>query len=966
MQPLRSAAFLFTDIEGSTHLWEDAPDSMRAALEQHDNLLRASVENQGGLIFKTTGDGLHAVFDSCPQAINAAVAGQQALLAGSWPLETGSLHVRMGVHFGEVQPRAGDFFGATLNRTARIMAAAHGGQILVSAEVASQIADALPTGAALRDMGKHRMKGLAHLEHLYQVVVPGLPADFPRLNTLDVTPTNLPVQLTSFIGRAEALLAVESLLNDHRLVTLTGPGGCGKTRLALKVAEEVQDSFPHGVWLTELALLSDPALVPQAVAQALGLRPDGARPLTDVLADYLRPRCVLLVLDNCEHLVDSCAQLAEWLLHACPELRILASSRESLNIAGEACFVVPSMATPNPRRLPPLKSLNEVEAVRLFVERASAIQPTFLLNEQNAPAVARICQQLDGIPLALELAAARVRVLTPEQIAARLDDRFHLLTSGSRTALPRQQTLRALIDWSYDLLSEPERTLFRRMSIFAGGCTLDAAETVCAGGDISADDVLELLTSLTDKSLVFVEEAAGEANFQRLETIRQYALEKFLETGEVEAVRDRHLDFFVALAEQAEPELTGPAQQMWTARLEREQENIRAALRWAEARDPLAGVRIVSALRWFWDAHEHYVDACDWLARVVEREEIGLPPRARARALSVLAFLSIARYDIAHTEALANEADRACRKVDDTRGLALSLLTQGITANIQGERTASETLLLDSLDMYRALCDRAGQVDVLLGLGANVIGHRDFIRARGYLEAALALCRELGHLAGIAQCLQGLGSLALRHGDLMLAEQWLNQSTAALRVITAQDISSSSELLGELAYWQGNYTEARARFQESLRLSEELGHQLTATWATIRLGYVEMQQGNIQAARAVFRQSMIELRERNVPVGVVFAVEGMAALAEIEGQPERAAQLLAWADTMRAEIDDPRPPVEQDAVNRMVTRLANSLGERSFAEAQATSRAMAAEEAIRLAFLHAVADNSTMDALALD
>ncbi len=317
------------------------------------------------------------------------------------------------------------------------------------------------------------------------------------------------------------------------------------------------------------------------------------------------------------------------------------------------------MATPDPRRLPSLQALNDIEAVCLFVARATDVQPGFALNEQNAAAVARICQRLDGIPLALELAAARVKVLTADQIAARLDDRFHLLTGGSRTALPRQQTLRALIDWSYDLLTEPERTLFRRLSIFAGGCTLDAAETVCAGGNIAPADVLELLTSLTDKSLLFVEEAGGEASFNRLETIRQYAFEKFRETGEVEAVCERHLDFFVGLAERAEPELTGPAQRVWTARLERELDNIRAALAWSGQHDPLAGVRIVSALRWFWDAREHYLDASDWLARTLEREDATLPPRARARALSVLAFLSIARYDITRTSSLADEAARA-------------------------------------------------------------------------------------------------------------------------------------------------------------------------------------------------------------------------------------------------------------------------------------------------------------------
>src|SRR6266545_3268645 len=514
--PSGMVTFLFTDIEGSTSVWEREPERMRLALARHHAILRTTIAAQGGHAYKIIGDAFQAAFALPAQAVAAALAAQRAFAAQAW--ETSEpVRVRMGIHVGPAAVEGNDYTTThTLNRVARIMAAGHGGQILLSVEVADLVRRDLPTDVTLRDMGQQRMKGLTHLEHLFQVVAPDLPASLPPLKTLDPFRTNLPAQLTSFVGREQAITDVTQLLTTARLVTLTGPGGTGKTRLALQVAAGVLEAYSDGVWLVELAPLADAALIPRAVASALGLREEAGRPILATLTDFLRARHLLLILDNCEHVVAACAQSAAALLRGCPNVRILASSREALGIAGEAPFRVPSLATPDPRRLPPIETLADYEAVRLFVERATTVLPGFRLTSDNAPAVAQVCARLDGIPLALELAAARVNVLRVEQIAARLDDRFRLLTGGSRTAVPRQQTLRALIDWSHDLLAALEQQVLRRLSVFTGGWTLEAAEAVCAGDGIEQYDILDVLTQLVNKSLVVGEREQGQETRYRL------------------------------------------------------------------------------------------------------------------------------------------------------------------------------------------------------------------------------------------------------------------------------------------------------------------------------------------------------------------------------------------------------------------------------------------------------------------
>ena len=637
---------------------------------------------------------------------------------------------------------------------------------------------------------------------------------------------NLPQQLTRFIGREKEIAEVRTLLDKTRLLTLTGSGGCGKTRLSLQVAAGLLNSYADGVWSVELAAVTDPHLVPQTVATGLGLKEELSRSLTQILTAHLKSKHLLLLLDNAEHLLAACAQLADAVLTQCARVTMLTTSREALGIAGELTYRVPSLSMPDPKRDGTPESLSKYEAAQLFIERALFRMPQFAVNRENAPALASVCYRLDGIPLAIELAAARVRSMSLEELNQRLDHRFGLLTGGSRTAMPRQQTLRSTIDWSYDLLNDAEQALFRRLSVFAGGWTPEAVQAFCVGDNIDEDAVLDLLTSLVDKSLVVAEERGGATRFRLLETMRAYARERLRESGEEAEWQNRHLGYFVALAEEAEPQLTGADQEAWLERLETEHENLRSALAWSSAAggDGAGGLRLAGALSWFWYVRGYLGEGRGWLSGSLAAAHDGLPAAARAKALHGAGVLASEQGDYPAARALHEESLAIRRVLGDRRGIAASLSNLGVMAQEQSDYAAAQVLRQESLALFRELGDRRGVAALLNNMGVVADEQGDYAAARALHEEALAIRRELGDRLGIAISLNNLGLVAREQGEYAGAHKLHAEALAIRRELgDRRGICASLDGLANVAFALAEPHRAARCWGAAERLREEIG-----------------------------------------------------------------------------------------------------------------------------------------------
>jgi len=906
--PSGTLTFLFTDIAGSTRLWEQYPEAMKTALARHDALLRKVVEGHGGHVFKLVGDACHAVFGTARSALVAACASQRALRAEAWEVP-GGLLVRMALHTGAAEERDGDYFGMTLNRVARILAAGHGGQILVSEATHVLIDNDLPTDVSLRDQGQHRLKDLARPEHIFQLVSPDFPSEFPALLTLDTLPNNLPRQLTSFVGREHEMVDVKSLLGKSFLLTLTGTGGSGKTRLAFQVAADVVDDYSDGVWLAEIAPLSDPSLVSPSVAAAVGVREElGGRPLRDKLLEFLRPKSVLLLLDNCEHLLAACADLAVSLLQACPSLRILATSQEPLHVDGEVTYHVPSLSLPDLKRLPSFDQLTQYEAIHLFVDRAALSSPGFRLTERNAPLVAQVCHRLDGIPLAIELAAARMKAMSVEQIAERLNERFRLLTLGTRNAPARHQTLRAALDWSYDLLSAREQTLLRRIAIFAGGFTLDAAEAMCTDEHVSKSTVLDLLTALVDRSLVVFDQAGEPPRYRLLETVRLYGLERLQASGEEVAMRTRHGAWYVHFTEQAESGLQGPDQRTWLDQLEVEHDNLRAALDWSrrDEADGAAGMRLAGALWRFWEVRGYWTEGREWLDGMLARN-VSAPAPVRVKVLNGAAYLAYYQGDFKRLQALAEQILPLSREIGDKRETAVCLNVLGLQACRLENYTRAAALGDESLTLSRETGDKWSIAHAVLVQGLVARGQGSNDRAMSLLEEALTMFRALSDKWKIALTISNLG--------LVVREQ-------------------------------GDDQRATACFEEALSQFRELGDKWGTAFSLSNLAIVAWGQQNYGRSAALFGESLALRNDLREKPGIATSLVGLAGVAAALGQSDRAAVLFGAAEALRETIGIPLPPFIRDDYQGRVASLKTRLGDAAFTAAWAKGRAMPLEEAI--------------------
>ena len=887
-----TVTFLLTDIEGSTRLWEQHSEAMRTALVRHDTLVEQIVAANEGKVVRPRGEGdsRFAVFARATDAVAAAVGLQEEFYSEPWPTPT-PLRVRMALHTGEADLREGDYYGSVVNRCARLRAVAHGGQIVVSLATAELVRDTLPAGTTLRDLGAHRLRDLQHPERVFQLIVDGLPADFPTLTTLDARPNNLPPQRDSLIGREEEVAEVSALLRrpEVGLVTLTGPGGTGKTRLALQVATELLPVFPDGIFFVDLVPIHDPDLVLTAISRALGLQESAPAALPASLRAYLHAKQMLLVLDNFEQVVAAATRVTE-LLAPTAGLKVLVTSRERLHLRGEQEYPVSPLTLPDLQRRSPLEVMSQYAAVALFIQRAQAAKPDFEVTNANARAVAELCVRLDGLPLAIELAAARVKVLSPAALLQRLSHRLQVLTGGPRDAPARQQTLRATLEWSYQLLERDEQVLFRRLAVFVGGWTLAAAEAVTgepAPGVSPADaepwlPVLDLLQSLVDKSLVRgvgvgaapatspSAPPTAEPRFTLLETIREYAAERLQASEEVDALRRRHALYYLQLAELAEPELLGTHQALWLERLEAEHDNLRSVLQWAIAtNDGEIGLRLAGALWRFWFVHGHLSQGGIWLELALDGSE-SQPAAWRAKALDGAGVMAAHRGDYLRASQFFGESLRVWQTVDNKQGIAVSLGNLGRSAIEQGDYERAHRLLEDSRAIFRELNDSRGISQLLNDLGLLALYQEDFARARSLYDESLARFRALGHKGGVAALLGNLGLVALRQGD---------------------------------------YPAAGASYAESL---------------------------------AMFR----ELDDRR---GVATCFEDLAANIGVRVRPEDIARILGNAEALREAIDAPLTPADRAAYERSVATIRERLDEPTLRAAWDEGRAMSLDQSIALA-----------------
>ena len=806
--PTGTITFLFTDIEGSTLLLQELGPDYNSVQTDHMQIMRDAITAGAGVEIRTEGDAFFAAFPSAKGAVTAAVQAQRAINDHDWS-HGRPLHVRMGLHTGEGILGGDDYLGIDVNRAARIAAAGHGGQVLLSESTRAVVINDLPNGVSVRELGAHRLKDFPDATRLYDLMIDGMLADFPPLMSLE-TPSNLPSELTSFVGRERELAAVESLLGSTRLLTLTGPGGSGKTRLAVRVASNVLDRFPDGVFFVELASITDAELVPSAIASALRKREEGARSVSETLMIELRNQNSLLVLDNFEQVIEASPWIAK-LVGAASLIRVLVTSRSPLRIQGEQEFSVPPLALPDPAQAPRPEELTRFEALSLFVERASAIDPRFALSEGNGRAIAEICRRLDGLPLAIELAASRLRLLSPSALLERLDRALPLLTGAGRDVPARQRTLRGAIDWSYDLLTAETAALFRRICVFAGGFTIAAAERVGAAKGEPGMDKLEGLAALLDASLIRRRwELALPDRFETLRTIREYGLELLEESDEADAVRRSHAQFFLELAEATEPELRGPDIELHLDVLRLEHDNMRAALTWAVEQDEGdVALRLSWSLWRFWHLHGDLTEGRRWTDQALALPSAAGRTRERARAL--LATGSLAYWARA-TSAMTNtfqQAKSIFEELEDTGGIALA------TYNI-AFALAVENRVADAVEMFRAsralfeeIGDTRGVGDSLFGLSGMCRKLGDIRAARANAEEALRLHRELGDIFGIHGDLYVLGRAHTESGDLDAAREiFLETLSMAEHIDSSTEVALCLDLLAVQDAIRGNAVKA--------------------------------------------------------------------------------------------------------------------------------------------------------------
>lgn len=953
--PTGTVTLLFTDIEGSTRLLLQVGHRYDGILTECRHLMRAAFHRWNGYEVDTQGDAFFVAFARATDAVSAAVEMQRELAAHPWP-DGATVHVRIGLHTGEPQRSAEGYVGLDVHRAARIMSAGHGGQVLLSQTTRDLVEHDLPDGVGLRDLGAHRLKDLLHPSHLFELVISGLHADFPPLKTLDTHHNTLPLQPTSLIGREPEVAEICALLKqpEMRLLTLLGPGGIGKTRLAIAVATQMRSFFVGGTCFVGLAALNDPQLVVPTIARELGLKESGNRPLQEQVRAFVGEQHFLLVLDNFEQIVAA-AEVLEEFLADCPRLSILVTSRAVLHLSAEQVIPVTPLSLPS-LSTSDNEDIAESAAVTLFVQRARNILPSFQLTSTNARAIAEVCVRLDGLPLAIELAAARVKLLPPQALLARLSQRLQLLTGGPRSLPVRQQTLRSTIQWSYDLLGPQEQELFHLLSVFVDGWQLSAAEALCQERGQADLDVLNSLSALLDNSLIqSSEEGAEEPRFLMLQTVREFGLERLTASGELEMSRVAHAHYFLALAEQAEPELHGPNQAMWVARLEHEHDNLREALEWAlegvidekaaERRE--IGMRLSAALKKFWMILGHYREARTFLERALAVSE-GTHTALRARVLRAIASVADCQGDIDRIEVVAQQSLTLSRELEDTCGIAESLGSLAAAAWLRGKIVEAISLHEEQVRLLRQVGEPGEVAEALFPLAEHVSTHGEYGRGQELFEEALQLFRQAGNEIWVGGTLVHSASwLWFTLGDLATMRQRFQEGQALITKVGNRAWSAECVWVAALlALSEGEPVRASTLAQESLSIYQEMGDPWYSAWLLHLLGRIETQRGEIPAARTYYQQSLALNQQVGEKWMTPFNLEGLASVVATQGALRWAAQLWGAAEALREAIDVPRLPVDRVGYEQAVDAARAQLGEEAFAAAWQEGRMTKLEQVI--------------------
>jgi len=902
--PTGLITLLFSDIEGSTTRWDTYPDAMPVALRRHDALLQHAITSNRGHVFKTVGDEFCSVFSDARDAVAAAIAAQRALLSEDWS-HVGGLRVRMALHMGTTHERDGDYYGPPVNRVARMLAAGHGGQVLVSDACARGLENALSNGFALRDLGRHRLKDFPELEQIYQLTADALPDIFPPLRTIADRPTNLPQQLSGLIGRDADIAEIKNLLGEQRLVSIVGAGGVGKTSIALRVGGDLLQDYEDGVWTAELASLTDATLVASTIAHPLGITATSSSSILDALVSYLKNKNALLIIDNCEHLLHATAEAVTAIIRGCAKVKVIATTREPLAITGEFVYRLPSLSTP-PQRVTTADKIGTYGAVMLFVERARTHVRGFELTNQNARIVADICRRLDGIALAIELAAARLRVLSVEHLAARLEERFRILTGGSRTALPRQQTLRALIDWSYDLLSDKERKLFCRAATFAGGWTLAAAMDVCSDDSLDAVDILDLLTSLVDKSLVICDTASDEPRYRMLESTRQYASERLIEGAEQGTIAQKHAQHYLALATRAAECWSTITAKEWIAPLTPELDNFRAALTWllSEPHHVELAISLFTELEAFWWDVEP-LEGRRWVNKLA-------PHLATVNAPNLIAKFWYTASNIALTlrqqKGALENADRA-------------------------------------LNVYDSLSDESGRATVQRCRGAALINLGRIDEGEICLNDALRTFRSLGNRRLIGLALRSLARVPHERGDLAGATTLYREALGYAEILC--DERGAQIILGNLAEAEadaGNHSAALQHAREALEISRMRRDGVKTCTDLVNIAAYLIVLDRYEEARGAAQEALDLALEIESDLHSATAIQHLGAVCSVSGDPVRAAHLLGCSDALYRAIESPREPTEAKEYERCRARLTERLGVEELARHLAEGAKYSAQE----------------------